>query len=181
MNRHKLTALEMHRLSISDYKSSPKLPLTLVLDNIRSLYNVGSLFRTADAFRLERLCLCGITACPPSAEIHKTALGAEDSVDWTYYPTALNATQQLQQQGYRILALEQVEGSTPLDRLHLDPHGAPIALVVGNEVKGVDAEICNLADVCLEIPQWGTKHSLNVANAASIALWECFKQLTAET
>lgn len=181
MNRHKLSPLEMHRLTVADYKAAPKLPLVVVLDNIRSVYNVGSLFRTADAFRVSRLYLCGITACPPSAELHKTALGAEDSVDWTYCPNVLNAARELHDSGYCILALEQVEGSISPARLNLLPERGPYALVIGNEVHGVCAEVCDLADECIEIPQRGTKHSLNVANAAAIAMWECFKQLETGT
>jgi tRNA G18 (ribose-2'-O)-methylase SpoU len=150
--------------------------VVVVLDNIRSLHNVGAVFRTADAFRLAGLCLCGITACPPSAEIHKTALGAEDSVDWTYYPHTLDAVRHLRDEGYVILAVEQVEGSLSLPRFRVDATQR-YALVLGNEVKGVEQAVVDAADAALEIPQYGTKHSLNVSVSAGIVMWELERQL----
>ena len=164
----KLKVTEMGRLTVEQFKQAKKLPLVLVLDNIRSVYNVGSMLRTVDAFR--------ITAVPPSAEIHKTALGAEDSVDWTYYKTTAEALKQLKSANYTLLAVEQIAESTPLNRWKAEKN-QKYALVVGNEVKGVEQEAVDLCDYALEIPQYGTKHSLNVANSASIILWECFRQL----
>lgn len=163
-------------MDVAEFKRAEKLPVVIVLDNVRSLYNVGSVFRTADAFRLAGLCLCGITACPPSAEIHKTALGAEDSVDWRYFADTLEAVGWLRAAGYTVLAVEQVEGSRMLDRLRLDAAGR-YALVVGNEVKGVRQDVVDAADGAVEIPQFGTKHSLNVSVSAGIVMWEFFRQL----
>lgn len=166
----------MQRLTIDEFKHSEKLPLTVVLDDVRSLHNVGAVFRTCDAFRVERVCLCGITATPPNAEIHKTALGGEDSVDWTYYSTAVEAVKRLHGEGYVIASVEQAEGSTMLDRLTLDT-SRRYAVVLGNEVKGVNQEIVDLSDMCIEIPQFGTKHSLNVSVAGGIIVWEFAKRL----
>ncbi len=167
----KLTVEELCRMDVEEFKKSEKLPLVVVLDNVRSLHNVGSVFRTADAFRLQGVCLCGVTACPPSPEIHKTALGAEDSVDWWYEQDTLAAVCQLKQQGFTILAVEQVEGSTELG--HFKPEaGKRYALVMGNEVKGVRQDVVDAADGALEIPQYGTKHSLNVSVSAGIVMWE---------
>ena len=174
----KLQMEELHRLNVSDFRAAKKLALDVVLDNVRSLYNVGSIFRTADAFRVRRLHLCGITAQPPHPEIHKTALGAELSMDWRYHPTALEAVRELQAAGFRVYALEQTEGSLLLPDAALQPPtGAEegiqgIAIVVGHEVHGVAQEVVDLCDGCLEIPQFGTKHSLNVACATAIAIWE---------
>lgn len=167
----KLKITEMERLSADDYRTSAKLPLILVLDSIRSMNNIGSIFRSADAFRIEGLILCGITAQPPHPDIHKTALGAEDSVPWRYSGSALEAVRELQTEGYTVLALEQAHESLRLDRFVPEP-GARYALVLGNEVKGVAEEVVAAADHCLEIPQYGTKHSLNVSVAAGIALWQ---------
>lgn len=166
----KLKITEMERLSANDYRTSAKLPLILVLDSIRSMNNIGSIFRSADAFRIEGLILCGITAQPPHPDIHKTALGAEESVPWRYSGSALEAVRELQAKGYTVLALEQAHESLRLDRFVPQP-GARYALVLGNEVKGVAEEVVAAADHCLEIPQYGTKHSLNVSVAAGIALW----------
>ena len=163
----------MRRLTIDEFKQSEKLPLTVVLDDVRSLHNVGAVFRTCDAFRVERVCLCGITATPPNAEIHKTALGGEDSVDWTYHPTAVRS---LHDAGYVVASVEQAEGSAMLDRLTLDP-SRRYAVVLGNEVKGVSQEVVDLSDMCIEIPQFGTKHSLNVSVAGGIIIWEFAKLL----
>ena len=167
----KLKITEMERLSANDYRTSAKLPLILVLDSIRSMNNIGSIFRSADAFRIEGLILCGITAQPPHPDIHKTALGAEESVPWRYSGSALEAVGELQAKGYTVLALEQAHESLRLDRFVPEP-GARYALVLGNEVKGVAEEVVAAADHCLEIPQYGTKHSLNVSVAAGIALWQ---------
>lgn len=167
----KLKITEMERLSADDYRTSAKLPLILVLDSIRSMNNIGSIFRSADAFRIEGLILCGITAQPPHPDIHKTALGAEESVPWRYGSSALEAVRELQAKGYTVLALEQAHESLRLDHFVPQP-GARYALVLGNEVKGVAEEVVAAADHCLEIPQYGTKHSLNVSVAAGIALWQ---------
>ena len=172
----KLRTIEMKRLSVEEYHEAEKTPLIVILDDVRSMHNVGSVFRTADAFRVAHVCLCGITAVPPSAEIHKTALGAEDSVDWTYYKTTAETLKQLKSANYTLLAVEQIAESTPLNRWKAEKN-QKYALVVGNEVKGVEQEAVDLCDYALEIPQYGTKHSLNVANSASIVLWECFRQL----
>ncbi len=167
----KLNVLEMNRLSVDEFKQSKKNPLIVILDNVRSMYNVGSVFRTADAFRIEALYLCGITSCPPHPEIHKTALGAEDAVDWVYCKNAVEAVKSLQQQGYEVLAIEQVEGSTLLQDF-VPGDGKKYAIVLGNEVKGVGQEVVDCCDRCLEIPQFGTKHSLNVSTTAGIVMWE---------
>ena len=171
----KLRTIEMNRLTVEEFKASEKLPLVVVLDDVRSLYNVGSVFRTADAFRVEEVVLCGITACPPHAEIHKTALGAEDSVAWRYFATAVEAVRYLHERGYFVYAVEQVEHSTKLQRLCLDRH-QHYAVVFGNEVKGVHQEVVDLCDGCLEIPQYGTKHSMNVSVTAGIVMWEVCRQ-----
>lgn len=166
----KLKTVEMHRLTVDEFKASEKLPLVVVLDDVRSLYNVGSIFRTCDAFRVEAMYLCGITACPPHPEIHKTALGGEDSVDWQYFPSAAEAVEKLHADGYFVYAIEQAEGSTMLQDLRLEA-GRRYAIVLGNEVKGVHQEVVDGCDGCLEIPQRGTKHSMNVAVAAGIVIW----------
>ena len=173
---HKLTIEEMHRLNVAEYKESEKLPLVLVLDNIRSFHNVGSFFRTADAFRIGQIFLCGITGCPPSPEIHKTALGAEDSVDWEYFPDVLDAFQQLRTEGYTILAAEQVEGSMKLNEVQLEK-GKKYAVVFGHEVHGVSQSAVDACDGALEIPQYGTKHSLNVSVTGGIVVFEFFRQI----
>lgn len=163
----------MNRLTIDEFKESEKLPLIVVLDDVRSLYNVGSVFRTGDAFRIEAVYLCGITATPPHPEIHKTALGGEDSVDWRYFQTAEEAVAELHRNGYFVYAIEQVEGSTKLQDLTLPATKKPkTAVVFGNEVKGVHQTVVDLCDDCLEIPQFGTKHSLNVSVTAGIVIWE---------
>lgn len=170
MTHRKLRITEMRRLSVEQFRASEKLPLDVILDDVRSLFNVGSIFRTADAFRVHALHLCGITATPPHPEIHKTALGAEDSVRWERHASALDAVRLLQQQGYTVLALEQATDSTLLPQPL--PSAGPLALVLGNEVKGVAQAVIDQCDGCVEIPQLGTKHSLNVACAAAIAIWE---------
>ena len=175
--KRKLRTIEMHRLSIEQYRNSRKLPLVVVLDNVRSLYNVGSIFRTCDAFRLEAICLCGITATPPHNEIHKTALGAEDSVAWSYHASAIEAVEQLKSRGYTVVAVEQAEGSVKAPIELPDEGNGKYALVLGNEVKGVAQEVVDLCDECLEIPQYGTKHSMNVSVTAGIVIWEFAKQM----
>ncbi len=166
----KKTMLELHRLSVEQARTASKLPITLVLDDVRSEMNVGSIFRTADALGIEHICLCGITPMPPATEIHKTALGAEDAVAWSHYPTALDAVNALHEQGYTVCAIEQVHGSVSLEQFAVEP-GVRYALILGNEVKGVGQDSVDAADVCLEIPQRGVKHSLNVACTAAIVMW----------
>ena len=222
----KLRTIEMKRLSLDEFKEAEKLPLIVVLDDVRSLYNVGSVFRCGDAFRIEAVYLCGITACPPNAEIHKTALGGEDSVTWKYFEKTEDAVQQLQNDGYFVYSIEQVEGSTKLQNLHENinlspknnvqndnsavrqacesislsmnnptdnanlaaknackspsntPNAQPrYAVIFGNEVKGVKQTVVDMCDGCLEIPQFGTKHSLNVSTTAGIVMWEFCKVL----
>ena len=171
----KLRTVEMQRLSVEEFRQSQKLPLVVVLDDVRSLYNVGSVFRSCDAFRVEAIYLCGITATPPHTEIHKTALGAEDSVAWRYFSDAADAIADLHARGYHVWATEQVEGSTKLQNLALDDDAPGQAVVLGNEVKGVQQRIVDMCDACLEIPQFGTKHSLNVSVTAGIVVWEFAK------
>lgn len=181
----KLRTIEMNRLTVEEFKASEKVPFIVVLDDVRSLYNVGSVFRTGDAFRIEAIYLCGITATPPHNEIHKTALGAEDSVDWRYFKTADEAVEELQRNGYFVYAVEQAEGSTKLQSLSntqfppLSRGGqeGSFAIVLGNEVKGVHQSVVDLCDDCLEIPQYGTKHSMNVSVTAGIVIWEFAKIL----
>ena len=177
MENKKLTVEEMHRLTVDEFKRAPKLPLAVVLDNVRSLHNVGSVFRTADAFRIEKIVLCGITACPPSAEIHKTALGAEDAVAWEYAADTLQAVLALKEAGYETLAVEQAENSHKLGAFVFD-NEKKYALVLGNEVKGVRQDVVDACDGVIEIPQHGTKHSLNVSVTAGIVMWEASKQMS---
>ena len=172
----KLRTIEMNRLSIEEFREAPKLPLVVVLDNVRSLYNIGSIFRSCDAFRVKSVYLCGITATPPNAEIHKTALGGEDSVEWKYFEKTEDVIQQLRQEDYFIYSIEQVENSTRLQNLSLDATKT-YTVVFGNEVKGVSQNVVDLSNDCLEIPQFGTKHSLNVSVAAGIVIWEFARQL----
>jgi len=171
----KLKVTEMGRLSLAEYKASDKQPIVVVLDHVRSLYNVGSVFRSSDAFRIEGVCLCGITAQPPHPEIHKTALGAEESVSWKYFEHTEDAVSWLKQQGYKVLAVEQCEGSTMLQNFVRQPK-EKYAVVLGNEVKGVQQQVVDMCDGCLEIPQYGTKHSLNVSVTAGIVLWHLSKK-----
>lgn len=170
----KKTIWDLARPSIAEYKQQQKMPLTVVLDNVRSLNNIGSLFRTSDGFGVERILLCGISHTPPSPEIHKTALGAEDSVDWAYCEKTADALAALKADGYRLCCLEQVQGSVMLQDFRPD-HGAKYALILGNEVDGVDQAVVDACDICLEIPQVGTKHSLNVTISAAIAIWHFFQ------
>lgn len=172
----KLRTVEMRRLSVEQFREAAKMPLVVVLDDVRSLYNVGSVFRSCDAFRVEAVYLCGITATPPHPEIHKTALGGEDSVAWRHFADASEAVDELRRRGYHVWATEQVEGSTKLQDLAL-PEAAGYAVVLGNEVKGVQQAVVDRCDGCLEIPQFGTKHSLNVSVTAGIVVWEFARRL----
>lgn len=165
--------LDLHRISAEEFKQVEKIPVAVVLDDVRSEMNVGSVFRTADAFVIERIALCGITGTPPSHEIHKTALGAEDSVAWTYHKNALEAVEQLREQGYTICSIEQVHGSIGLEEFSVE-RSKKYALVFGNEVKGVSQAVVDASDCCIEIPQHGTKHSLNIACSAAIVMWHFF-------
>lgn len=172
----KLRNPELNRLSPEDYKVAEKLPLVVVLDNIRSCNNIGSVFRTSDALLIEKVVLCGITATPPNAEIHKTALDAEKTVSWQYFEKTEDAVLQLQQNGYKVYALEQVENSISLPEFQ-PADVEKIAIVLGNEVKGVQQSVVNLCNGSIEIPQFGTKHSFNVSVSAGIVLWDIFSKL----
>lgn len=167
---------ELNRLSVEGFKSAEKIPLVVVLDDIRSLNNVGSVFRTSDAFLVEKIILCGITATPPHPDIHKTALGAEYSVEWEYFQDIKETILLLREKGYILYATEQAEGSVMLDELKLEK-GNRYAVVLGNEVRGVKQEVVDICDYCVEIPQYGTKHSLNVSVAAGLIIWDFSKQL----
>lgn len=167
---------EMHRLSVEAYHEVPKVPLVVVLDNVRSQHNVGSVFRTVDAFRLAGVWLCGICCCPPNQEIHKTALGAELTVDWQYRKETADAVKELRAAGYKIYAVEQVHGSTMLDDVRFSP-GDKVAIVLGHEVFGVQQSVVDMVDGCIEIPQYGTKHSLNVSVTAGIVMYSLSCQL----
>lgn len=175
MNR-KLDITEMNRLSVDEFKSTSKIPFIVILDNIRSMHNIGSVFRTADAFRLDMIYLCGITATPPNSEIHKTALGAEETVDWEYCKDTMDAIKSAKEKGYKILSIEQAVGSTMLNDLQLIS-GEKVAVVLGNEVKGVQQGVIDASDVCVEIPQYGTKHSLNVSVTSGIVIWDIFNMI----
>ena len=166
----------MGRIDRDAFAQAEKLPLVVVLDNVRSLHNVGSVFRTGDAFRVERIMLCGITATPPSAEIHKTALGAEDVVEWHYFESTMDAVAALREQGYRIYSIEQCQGSIALQDF-VTMQGERYAVVLGNEVKGVQQVVVDASDGAIEIPQFGTKHSLNVSVTAGMVIWEFAKKL----
>lgn len=172
----KLKVTELKRIDVRQFKASDKTPLTVVLDDVRSMYNVGSVFRTADSFRLEKIMLCGITACPPHPEIHKTALGAELSMEWKSSPSVIDSVKKLHEEGYEVYALEQVEHSVPLQNFKVE-HGKKYALILGNEVKGVSQEAVNICDGAIEIPQFGTKHSMNVSVSGGIAIWQIASQL----
>lgn len=170
----KLTMPELNRLNVNEYHNITKLPAIIVLDNIRSMENVGAFFRTADAFRIEAIYLCGITACPPHREIHKTALGADESVDWKHFETTVEACKHLKEMGYKIFAVEQIENSIKLDKFETP---AKSAYIFGNEVAGVDDEVLPYCDQAIEIPQEGTKHSLNVSVTGGIVMFHLFKDL----
>jgi tRNA G18 (ribose-2'-O)-methylase SpoU len=172
----KLLNDELNRLTVEAYRESTKLPVRIILDNIRSQNNIGSLFRTVDAFRMEGMVLCGITATPPHREIHKTALGATESVSWDYKKDTIEAVRELKTRGYEILAAEQAEGAVPLNQLKVTT-SQRYAVVFGHEIRGVQQEVVDLCDFCIEIPQFGTKHSLNISVAAGIILWDLFNKL----
>lgn len=176
MEHRKLKITELNRISAEEFKKADKLPLVVILDNVRSLHNIGSVFRTSDAFRVECIYLCGITATPPHPEMHKTALGAEFTVDWKYVNNAVEAVDNLRQEGYIVFSIEQAENSIMLEDIQLE-QGKRYAVVLGNEVKGVQQEVIDHSDGCIEIPQYGTKHSLNVSVTAGIVIWDLFKQL----
>lgn len=171
---HKLSMDELNRLTKDEYINIDKLPVIIVLDNIRSLSNVGAVFRTADAFRISEIYLCGITACPPHREIHKTALGADETVRWRYFKTTEEACKSLITNGYKIFAVEQIEGSAMLHQFKFEPQSA---FIMGNEVEGVSEEALPYCDGALELPQEGTKHSLNVSVCAGIVMWKSFEEL----
>jgi 23S rRNA (guanosine2251-2'-O)-methyltransferase len=170
----KLTNAELNRKSVEEYKKTLKIPVVVVLDNVRSLNNIGSVFRTCDAFMIESLYLCGITATPPHREIHKTALGATDAVHWLYYERTLDAISRLRSEGYTICAVEQTEKSLMLHSFSPSPE-KKYAVIFGHEIHGVDQEVVNACDLSIEIPQLGTKHSINIAVSAGIVLWEIFR------
>ncbi len=172
----KLKITELNRLSNEEFKDAKKTPLIIILDNVRSLHNIGSVFRTSDAFLVKSVYLCGICSTPPHAEIHKTALGAENTVDWEYFEDATQAVKKLKEQGYTVFAIEQAEGSTMLEDVVLNKN-QQYAVVLGNEVKGVQQAVIDLCDGCIEIPQYGTKHSLNVSVTSGIIIWEFAKKI----
>lgn len=172
----KLNVLELNRMDSEEFKKAEKIPLVVVLDGIRSLYNIGSVFRTSDAFRIKCIYLCGISAVPPHPEIHKTALGAEYTIDWKYFEHTSDAIRELKSSGYKVYSVEQVEGSIMLNDFSAEEK-VKYAIVLGNEVKGVQQEVIDQSDGCIEIPQYGTKHSLNVSVTAGIVIWELFNQL----
>ena len=171
----KLTMDELGRKSVADFKTANKKPMVVVMDNIRSMHNVGSVFRTADGFLIDGICLCGFTPQPPHRDIHKTALGATETVDWVYYENTVKAVSDLKQRGYQVYAIEQTEGSIRLElfkQQHPEAGNQSLAFVFGNEVNGVDQEVIAICNGVIEIPQWGMKHSLNISVAAAIVLWE---------
>ena len=171
MKDRKLTNAELGRLSADQYRDLPPDGVAVVLDNVRSAHNVGSAFRTADAFKVDGICLCGICAQPPSAELHKTALGAEMSVPWKHYDNTIDAVEELRAEGYVIVSVEQTEHSCSLEKFNPEP-SARYAFIFGNEVEGVQQEVVDASDMSLEIPQWGTKHSLNVSVSVGVVLWQ---------
>ena len=171
----KLKNSELNRLSVADFKDAMKMPITIILDNIRSLVNVGSVFRTSDAFLIKEVILCGITATPPHREIQKTALGATESVDWRYAESTANIVKELQSQNVKVYAVEQADDSKMLDVIDFS-FDQEIAIVMGNEVKGVSDEVMEIVDDCIELPQFGTKHSLNISVTTGIMIWELFQQ-----
>lgn len=174
----KISLDKLGRISLEEFHQSEKISIAVVLDNIRSQHNIGSIFRTSDAFRIEKIYLCGISATPPNREIQKTALGATESVVWKYFENTSLAINELKNSGYLIISIEQVEGSTKLNEF-VPEKNKKYALVFGNEVKGVEQEIVDLSDICLEIPQFGTKHSFNVSVTAGIVIWELFNKIKA--
>ncbi|AMS26441.1 RNA methyltransferase [Bacteroidetes bacterium UKL13-3] len=176
MDHAKLKLDELNRLSVEEFKNTPKADIIFVLDNIRSAQNIGSIFRTSDAFNISAICITGISATPPNKEMLKTALGSTESVDWKYYPEALQCVRELKASGYTIISVEQTANSTKLHEFTPQKKGK-YALVMGNEVEGVDQQIINESDIILEIPQFGTKHSLNVAVSAGMVLWDVYQKM----
>lgn len=174
--RRKLKVEELNRIDIQEFKQAEKIGLTVVLDNIRSLNNIGSVFRTSDAFRVNEIILCGITATPPHVEIHKTALGAEDSMTWRYFEDTLSAVNELKTKGYTVFSIEQTENSISLSDVSLDKD-QKYAIILGHEVHGVQQAVVDASDGCIEIPQHGTKHSLNISVAAGIVIWDFYRML----
>ena len=172
----KLKTEELGRVGIEDFKNQEKLPLVVILDNVRSMHNIGSIFRTSDGFAIEKIYLCGITAQPPHREIEKTALGATQSIEWMYFEDVCEAINRLKTEGYTIIAIEQAENSTMLNNYQPDK-SQKFALIFGNEVNGVSDEAMNKIDTCIEIPQFGTKHSFNIVVSAGIVLWDFFAKL----
>jgi tRNA G18 (ribose-2'-O)-methylase SpoU len=172
----KLKNSELGRITVDAFKNIPKTPLIVVLDNIRSLNNVGSVFRTSDAFLIEKIYLCGITATPPNKEIHKTALGATESVTWEYVENTLELVKKLKAENIKVLSIEQVENSTMLNEFTPEKN-QKYAIVMGNEVKGVQQEVVSASDFCIEIPQLGTKHSLNISVSCGVVLWDLFQKM----
>ena len=166
----------LNRISVAEFKTTQKTPLIVVLDNIRSLNNIGSVFRTSDAFLIEKIYLCGITAVPPNKDIHRTALGATESVAWEYVADTLSLIKKLKEAKIKVLAIEQAENSTKLDTFQ-PTKGETYAIVMGNEVKGVQQEVVNASDLCIEIPQLGTKHSLNISVTTGVVLWDLFQKM----
>jgi len=177
MQKRKITNSELNRMTTEEFLQAGKLPMVIVLDNIRSHNNIGSIFRTADAFLLEAIYLCGITACPPHRDIHKTALGATETVNWRYFENTVDAITELQSKGFTIFSVEQVEGAVSLEKLTIE-RGMKVALVFGHEINGVSEEVVNQSDFCIEIPQYGTKHSLNVAVSVGIVVWHVHFTIT---
>jgi 23S rRNA (guanosine2251-2'-O)-methyltransferase len=172
----KLLNSELNRLKPEEFKQVKKIPVIIILDNIRSQHNVGAVFRTSDAFLIESICICGITAIPPNAEIHKSALGSEDVVDWKYYNNTSEAVKELKTAGYIIISIEQAEGAIELSEFRVE-QDKKYAVIFGNEVKGVDQDIVDMSHYCVELSQFGTKHSLNISVSAGIVIWEFFKQI----
>jgi 23S rRNA (guanosine2251-2'-O)-methyltransferase len=172
----KLKNSELNRLSTEDFRKAEKSPFCIILDNVRSLNNIGSVFRTADAFLAAKIYLCGITATPPNKDIHKTALGSTESVEWEYYKNTIEAVIALKKEGYTIVAVEQTTGSISLENFRIEP-GKKYAFVFGHEVRGVEQSVVDICDYCLDIPQYGTKHSLNISVSTGIVLWEVFRQI----
>ncbi|MCT4698424.1 RNA methyltransferase [Tenacibaculum haliotis] len=173
----KLKNSELGRITVDEFKQTEKTPIIVVLDNIRSLNNVGSVFRTSDAFLIEKIYLCGITATPPNKEIHKTALGATESVAWEHVESTIELVEKLKQDNVKVLAIEQAENSTKLNKFTPEAN-QKYAVVMGNEVKGVQQEVVSAADFCIEIPQLGTKHSLNISVSCGVVLWDLFNKIT---
>jgi len=176
MQRRKLKIEELNRISLKEFREADKIPLAVVLDNVRSRHNIGSVFRTGDAFRINEIVLCGITGTPPDVEIHKTALGAEDAVKWRYFEETLLAVEALKRERYTLFSIEQAENSSSLKNIKLEK-GKKYAVIFGHEVHGVSQQVIDASDGCIEIPQYGTKHSLNVSVTAGIVIWDFFQQL----